>query len=501
MTKQIPTPSKVKKQKAAPAAQPDNGPDQAERTRLAKEEMKAWQESQVDFPFDAFPERMRKLLSVFAETTGFPKEYFFAANLVASSALIGNKFRIRAKADFTQACVLYLAMVGKSGIGKSKPIEICFHPLQAIIEKNYRLDYERKKAKRKEEEKALKKGETLDDDRPEQVELVLDEATVEDIYNTLTASPTGCVVVKDELTGWIKSFNQYRPGGDQEFWLTAWNNSTLLKIGRVGRERLYIYRPFIPVFGGVQPEIVHQLADGDKSVNGFLARFLFVIPENVEVPQWSEVEPDQTVYDAYNGIMLFLHGLPGKIRRNPEIRRIWDIESIDLPLGDKAKPIYVDYYNRLAGRMNAEEDDRKFSQLSKFRGYCLRFALIIELLDFACKNFEDPDWKEEPQELMLEALEKMKISEQSIKAAILLTEYFINTSMNVLGRFENPINTYKLEVRQWYKSLGESFRSAEAVEIAEKDFNIKRSTAYNYLNDKRLFKKLDTGAIAKTITV
>ena len=59
--------------------------------------------------------------------------------------------------------------------------------------------------------------------RPIPKQLLIQNCTLEALNRRLSANWKGMVYVKDELAGWIKSFNQYRKGADAESWLTLHN--------------------------------------------------------------------------------------------------------------------------------------------------------------------------------------------------------------------------------------------------------------------------------------
>ncbi|MEM9349589.1 MAG: DUF3987 domain-containing protein, partial [Pseudomonadota bacterium] len=197
----------------------------------------------------------------------------------------------------------------------------------------------------------------------------------------------GFSLVDDEISGWVEAMGQYSnsKGPEVAFWLKNYDNPKLNMIYRKGQPDKFIYNSAVNICGNIQPEVVKKLADGDKGSNGFFARFLITIPEVEEVQNWNEIGPDFSVYEKYNEIIDFLYHLPSKIPDH--IPHFNDVERIDFPLSREAKNLYIKFYNSLAARMNSEADDKKFSQLSKYRGTCLRFALIMEMLHFACDMY------------------------------------------------------------------------------------------------------------------
>src|SRR5690606_13971008 len=73
----------------------------------------------------------------------------------------------------------------------------------------------------------------------------------------------------------------YKKGGDQQLYLDLCNGNELT-VDRVTNDPLRIARTNVNILGGMQPEIVTQLANNNRGEDGFLDRFLFVYPENLE---------------------------------------------------------------------------------------------------------------------------------------------------------------------------------------------------------------------------
>ena len=466
--------------------------DVEERAKEAMEELEVSYQTQIDFPFHVFPENLTNILKVFYESSGFNAEYYFS-NLISVSALcISNKYRIKAKNDFIQPAIFYMVNMGKSGLGKSAPQKSIWTPIFRIQKKKiekWKLDLKEWQEERN--EAIENKDKSFDRPEPMLHKIIFEYATVEALWEIITYCQHGFALVDDEIGGWVEGMGQYSnsKGPEIAYWLKNYDNPGIVIIDRKGQPSKYIYNSAVNINGNIQPKIIKKLADGDKGENGFFARFLITIPGHEKVSLWNEEQPDFSVYEKYDKIIKFLYNLPSHLPNEiPHATR--DYERIDFPLSAKAKKLYVEFYNSLAYRMNEETDDKKFSQLSKYRGICLRFALVMEMMHFAADNYENKDWSEAvAYNERLAKMEKHSISEKAMKAAIELTSYYIDTAMTVLSQFESVINTYKKEVRVWYKQLPESFKSKFAVELGEKVGVGGRSTVYNLLNDKNLFKK------------
>lgn len=484
-------------------ANTDDVADIAARQKSVEEQMKAEKSGILPFPEHVFPEMLQGLMKAFYKSSGLPFEYYYAALLAATAILLGNRYRIKAKSDFIQPQLLYLAIVGKSGLGKSPPIKAIFGALFRIEAQLAETYQEAHRLWSQEKQEALADKTPYNVPEPLPQKLIIGQATIEALYEILSNNPLGVGMVDEELTGFMEGMGQYKSGKSNElqYWLKLFDNPEFDSISRKGNKELQIKCGNVTIFGGVQPELLNLIAAGKLSAIGLSSRFQFVVPEKAEIPAWNESQPDVTVFTKYQQFMEFMHSLPSKISRKDMSANYnqWNIERIDMPLSVPAKSLYVEFYESLRTRMNEEEDDKKFSQLSKLRSYCLRYALNLEMLNFCCEAFESRDWEQRSKNDQLAILGRHEIGFTAMQGAIQLIEYFISTSMTVLARFDNVLNTYPKNIRVWYKNLPDAFRASFAVEVGS-SAGLSRSTVYNHLNDPVLFKKdAGSGLVMKKI--
>ena len=91
-----------------------------------------------------------------------------------------------------------------------------------------------------------------------------------------------------ELMSWFKKFNSYRKGADAEAWISIFDGDDV-KVNRMTRtDRLD--KTFATVCGGIQPDVVKELANGSLDKNGFLFRFLFVFAGKNRYRSWGEIK-------------------------------------------------------------------------------------------------------------------------------------------------------------------------------------------------------------------
>ncbi len=473
---------------------------QAEKEAIQKTKINIDKEPKLVFPTDAFPKRISDIIKCFAECYGFPVDYFGLGVLMAASSAIGNAYNAEYKYKFVATPILYGSIVGNASIGKTHVLNMCLSPIFRLEEK-FR---EKQTAALQEWKQAAFevansniKGEK-EPPKPIPNEILINDATIEAINYSLSHNPRGLLYFKDELSGWVNSLNQYRKGSDTEFWLSNWSNVTI-KVSRASKEPLYIKKPFINVFGALTPSFLEQMASGGRADNGFLARIIFAYPDDMKKPYPSDITPDESVFKTYAQIIEYIYKLPNNINR--AVSEIDDptIESIVLKLNDKAKAIYKQFLFDNTDNIREAEDDKIKSIYGKMDSYCLRFSLILELLELASSDF-----KSEPLPLYstVEEIEQIQIQEKSVLNAIKLCEYFKKTAFKVIQRFESPVRLLPREQQLFYEALPDIFTRKEAENTAkETKLKISTSTIKRLLNNhqgvKSLFKKLGRGEYEK----
>jgi hypothetical protein len=149
--------------------------------------------------------------------------------------------------------------------------------------------------------------------------------------------------------------------------------------------------------------------------------------------------------------------------------------------------------------------------MGKMQVYCMRFALVLEMLDRASQkakiatpqsidpqNPKVPDPNDVWDTPIVESFGKnwervekeIQITGANMRGAKALTEYFIETGKKVLTRLETPVETLKPEQKAWYKALpqGEAFRFVVAKESAAK-VKLPDATFKRLLNRHDLFSR------------
>jgi Protein of unknown function (DUF3987) len=468
---------------------------------------KSKNQAAMPFPTTVFPERMQGILNCFQDCDGYPVEYYYTNTLVVVASLLGVAYKARYRRGHEHFPILYAALVGNSSAGKGRSMKPVFSSLFKI-EKGYRDDYNAQLETWTDEcyQAKMSSAKAVMPPEPVQKEIVMDNATLESLIRTMYRNPRGLILNQEELLAWLKSMNAYRSGSDEQFWLKNWD-AAFVKITRSAQETMSIENPNCSVIGGIQPSLLHELLANGKGDSGFSARILFAYPDDTIAPHDNDKTPDQSVYDNYHEIVKWIDALPNRILFPTSVNQKPVVEdSVTIDCDDEAKGIYRAFFNKCADIINAAEDDRVKSMMGKMQAYCMRFALILEIMERACAHskhitpqYSEEKGKEKPKDEWDEKVfgkdwalveQEVKITAKSMNGAKALTEYFIETGKKVLNRLETPVETLRPEQKAWYKALpeGEAFRFMIAKESAQK-VKLPEATFKRLLNREDLFNK------------
>ena len=365
-----------------------------------------------------------------AEGAGAPRDYVAITFLTAAASLIGGKRKAKpfATTDWAEPCILWSASVGDPSANKSPAIDAVTAPLRAMEARHAELNkadlmsfeaqLERAKAERAAWQDAVKdatrEGQStpaLPDsavlpEKPERRRLIVQDATPEAVGSILASNPIGTLHLRDELAGWLMSFERYSPGG-REFWLEAYGGRPHV-IDRKGNAGPLII-PFngVSVCGGIQPA---KLADCllDTADDGLVARFLWAWPNPVPYRRPRQCADHHALSEIY--------------RRLDTLA--W---SIDDAGKDVAQTLALDAEAAdLFEQWRAESQSTADDSGTLYKGFCgklggtvLRLSLAAELIAWAVSGSRD---------------EPRSIGAETVAAAIdFVEEYAKPSALRVFG--------------------------------------------------------------------
>ena len=207
--------------------------------------------------------------------------------LCVVAAAIGLTRAIRLKASWLEYPIIWAALVARSGSLKSPAFDKALQPLrdaQIVALREYReaaMRYEQERAEYDRALTAWKKGskaagveQPVKPEKPPAVRYLVSDATIEAIATILEENPRGLLMQRDELTGWIRSFDAYKKGrgADVAAWLEMWRAGTLIVDRKTGEKKtIYVEGAAISVYGTIQPGALEGALTPEYFENG-LAR-------------------------------------------------------------------------------------------------------------------------------------------------------------------------------------------------------------------------------------
>ena len=279
-------------------------------------EQYSYNKSDLVFPIEIFPEPIQSYIMECHEKLDGNIDFMGCSLLWLISVCIGNSIEIQVRTGWTERASVWIANVGRAGIGKTPSIKNIIFPLEKInnreisnyIKAREKFDfYDKLSVKEKKDYSEVEK--------PVKTQFIANDITIEALIDLHQESDNAVGVFKDELAGWMLDMNKYRTGSDLQFWLSCWSGDSV-NVNRMTRVGSFVPHPFIPVLGGIQPNILTGFSTEENKDNGFVDRLLLCYPE-AKVEMYNENEIDQDVLDWYKDkIVMFYDTLKSIVARD-----------------------------------------------------------------------------------------------------------------------------------------------------------------------------------------
>lgn len=327
-----------------PPAEPTDAPAWEVPTPLAGRHAPA------PFPLDALPADLAAFVSDVAGATNTPTDYPGAFALAVAAGVAGATRAVEIKEGHVQRASLYVCAVARKGSGKTPALDAVCEPL-----------YDEQARRRRAGDKA---------------KAFVSDVTAEKLAELLNQDPRGLLLVRDELAGWLLSFNQYKAGGhgsDRQFFLSAWSGSPVA-VDRKNKdaEPVYVRFPCLSVVGTIQPAVLERFrADAD---DGFYDRVLFTFPDEPPMvgEQWLTVSRAKRERWAE---------AVAELRRIPMQDGTDGARPYFLRLAPAARERWQDWTADVAAQVNGEDFDEALrGPAVKLSGYAARLALVSHSL-------------------------------------------------------------------------------------------------------------------------
>ena len=362
-----------------------------------------WQPTEDDdlayrpFPVTTMPEPIRGFVHAGARAIGCDPSYLALPLLTAIAAAIGNTRRLELKRGWSAPPIIWGAIVGESGTAKTPAFKLVMRPIRERQRKaldrymEAMKEFEIELARWEKDYGAWKRSKNATGDPPcrpdppQAARYVVSDTTVEALSPILLTNPRGVLLARDELAGWIGSFDRYaakgKGGADAANWLSMYNAEAIIVDRKTGVPRtIHVPQAAVCVCGGIQPAILQRALSIEHRESGLAARLLLACPPR-KAKRWTEADIAPEMEAGLAQIFDRLFELSPTVGDDNESRPVL------VQLSPEAKDAWKAYYNN-HGVEQAELTGDLSAAWSKLEEYAARLALVIHFIRWAAN---DPD--------------------------------------------------------------------------------------------------------------
>lgn len=326
------------------------------------------------FPVRCLPDVFQRYTVDEATSVGCDPSFIALPLLASAAAAIGATAQLQVKPGWNESAILWTAIVGDSGSSKTP-----------ALSKATAWTQRHEAASRSEHDRLIKdytaqlKAKDGQDDtdelkRPTLRRYICADITVEALASLLKSNPRGILVRRDELAGWLASFDRYAAssGGDVAAWLELHSGHPSTVDRKTGDERAtYIPRSAVSVTGGIQPGPLRR-ALGTRNVdNGLAARFLFAYPPS-KPKRWTDHAVQPAALNEVADVFDKLFALP--LDKDEHGQPV----PATITFSKSGKDAFIDFFNSHNLKASAQTEPMK-AVFSKLEAYAARLALIMHM--------------------------------------------------------------------------------------------------------------------------
>jgi len=345
------------------------------------------------FPTEALPEPIRCFVRCVAAATSTDPSYAVLAAVVTIAGCVGNRAAVIVRRGWSEPAVLWGALVGRPGSIKSQVIKLVTRPLVELYKReratftDAQAEYERACEHHAVQlaawKHAQRNGPLTDPpvapQPPREKRVLVSDLTVEKLGALLQDNPLGLLVCRDELAGWIGSFDRYAAGGkgsDQPHYMSMYDAAPLIVDRKCAGGSVFVERAAVSVLGGIQPRVLERVFGMAEREAGLLGRVLLVFPPDQPSP-WTDAELPDDVAGNWRELLAALLAIDAATDDDGDPRpRL-------IPLAAEARAAYIGWHNRHVRELAEIGDDDLRACFAKLKGTCLRLALVFACADMA----------------------------------------------------------------------------------------------------------------------
>jgi hypothetical protein len=344
------------------------------------------------------PDALRPWIGDVAERMSVPAEMVAIPGLLALATIIAGKWKVQPKQHDDVWIVtpnLWGAVVARPGAKKSDAAKEALKPLRQrddLAWQQHEKDiaaYRRAKAEYTRAMKAnagvdtISKPATPPEEPWEPIarRLIVNDATSEALHRVLKDNPSGVLLCRDELSGFLRGLEKTGRETDRAFFIETWSGDGSYISDRILRGTQRAHRLCLSIFGTIQPgplsAYVREAVHGSDGADGLLQRFQLLVWPDASEYRYVDREPDRTAMRQYEHVFDRLDTMsPAK---EP------------LRFASEAQPVFDDWLPSLERSLHESDDDAAIvSHLSKYRSLMPSLAAIFELADRAADGSSNP---------------------------------------------------------------------------------------------------------------
>lgn len=262
---------------------------------------------------------------------------------------------------------------------------------------------------------------------------IVTDVTVEKLSIIQSENPMGVLVLRDELTGWLRSISREDHSEDRSYYLTGWNGTESWETDRISRAEVNVPSHVIAVFGGIQPDklrgYLRAMADGGGN-DGLIQRFQLLVYPDTHKPTPVDAAPNLEARVMASEVFKNIDAIPCH-------------DGYDTPavrFDDGAYESFWHWYGNLLERVDSEVSTHVAAHLSKYASLCPSLALVIELAETASEQVPD--------------IENLTVSDKSVSMAIAWCTYLETHARRIYAMVDDPLSATRALLGRLYDMEG-----------------------------------------------
>lgn len=414
-------------------------------------------------PSQTLPAVITDWMQEIADQMQIPIDFLAVPFVVYTGSLIGRKraLKLRPGTGWLEFPNLWGILIGRPSVMKSPAMEAMIKPLTAlaatalmafesdckkyeaaqeawkirkrgaeeVYKKSYKNSLEKKRSKGNSNSDSLELVYEDGQQKPKRKRYKTDDPTVEKLGEILIENTQGILLYRDELSGWLRSFEKTGRENDRQFFLESWSGKKDFDVDRIGRGSLHVPSLFLSIFGSIQPgplsQYVRSTIKGGIGDDGFLQRFQMMVWPDVK-PGWELIkcQPLEASQAAVFRIFETLDRLAFEPTGNPVI----------LNFTADAQTVFDEWHKQLELRL------RTGSLPSYLEAHFAKYKKLLPALCLIHEHLGADLTNNCPKEVSLE----------SLKNSILWIEYLESHAYRV---YESGVNAVPKAARELLKRI------------------------------------------------